>query len=519
MSFAFPQNLADGRRDISAIDRENTVKLSALNVLEMLPTVLSENTTNKTEGLMDPSQAALAEDCQDSSTEPLRSVHITNYYHEHSGGVKANYDKLLLAADRHRQHISLIVPGEEPRVETVGKYGKIYFVAARRAPFFDRRYRVILPNQYLFKDSAVRKILLEEKPDFIEVYDNYSLVFLAGMTRMGYFKRLGRPMFVYFTGERFDTIFKTFVIGGRIGGWFSRRTLANFNLPMFDYYIANSSFVAEEILLSHRSANNPRRWEWFHALCTRFFKALPDPIDERLAICPRGVNTSQFSRDLKTNEARTKICRTVGVPVTSKLVVSATRLSPEKNVRLLPQIMERLSSDRSHDFRLLIAGSGTEKEWLTEQAQRFNGKMILVGQLDKASLAELYANTDVFIHPNPREPFGNVGLEAMASGSACVFPNAGGILTYADHSNSWLVDPDPSSFYNAIKEAVENEPLRQSKIKRAIDTAVHNSEDAAIDRLIATYTRFYRSFARRKFVESRPAQDAALHGNELHRRA
>ena len=449
----------------------------------------------------------------------IRSVHITNYYHSDSGGVKASYDKLLRAADRYRRHISLIVPGENSHVQSVGEFGTIYFVKAKRAPVFDRRYRVIMPTQYLFHGSAVRDILLEEKPDLIEVYDNYALIFLAGMTRMGYFKDLGRPMFVYFTGERFDTIFKTFVVGGRLGGWFSRRVLANFSLQMFDYYIANSRFVADEILLSERKENNPHRWEWFHTKCRQFFKARPDPIKDRLAICPRGVNTSEFSPALRSDETRKQICLKANVPVNAKIIVSATRLSPEKNIRLLPEIIARLAADTDHDFRLLIAGSGTEEQWLVEQSKNFNGKMIVVGQQDRSSLAKLYSNADVFIHPNPREPFGNVCLEAMASGAACVFPNSGGVLTYADHSNSWLVETDAQSFYEGIKEAVEDEQLRKSKIEKAIETAVHNSEDAAIDRLLDTYDRFFRLFSKRENTEVRDAGDASLNVRGIRRKA
>jgi glycosyltransferase involved in cell wall biosynthesis len=449
---------------------------------------------------------------------PIRSVHITNYYHQDSGGVKVNYDKLLRAADRHQRHISLIVPGERSNIERVGDFGKIYFVKAKPAPFFDKRYRVITPDQYLFNGSAVRDILLKERPDFIEVYDNYSLVFLAGMTRMGYFEKLGRPMFIYFTGERFDTIFKSFAIGGRIGGWLSRRVLANFNLPMFDYYIANSNFVANEILLSERHESNPHRWEWFHNRCRGFFKALPEPITDRLSVCPRGVNTSEFSPKLRSSETRSQICLDANIPVDAKIVVSATRLSPEKNVRLLPEIMSKLAADPEHDFRLLIAGSGIEHEWLVEESGKFNGRMIVVGQLDKVSLSKLYSNCDVFIHPNPREPFGNVGLEAMASGAACVFPDSGGVLTYADSSNSWLVKSDAEAFYEAIKEAVKDYDLRKSKTENAVETAARNSEDAAIDRLIQTYDRFFSSFSKRQTGKVQNARDRGLNIHGLHRK-
>ena len=484
----------------------------------MLATVLNENGGNKV-GLLDiPGPVDTANGSDDTISRPPSSVHITNYYHEHSGGVKSNYDKLLRAADRHRRYISVIVPGAESRVEKIGQYGKLYFVAAKPAPFIDRRYRVIMPSQYLFHGSAIREILLKEKADIVEIYDNSSLIFLAGMTRMGYFAGLGRPMFVYFTGERFDTIFKTFVVGGRLGGWFSRRALANFNLPMFDCYIANSTFVADELLVSDRKSNNPRRWEWFNNLCRRIFRSLPEPVEDRLAICPRGVDAEQYSPERRSTKVRSKICRDADIPDTATIIVSATRLSPEKNVRLLISIMERLAADQEHDFRLLIAGSGPESQWLSDESRRFNGKMCMLGQLEKSQLAELYANADVFVHPNPREPFGNVGLEAMASGAACVFPNSGGVLTYADHSNAWLVEPNPASFYGAIKEAIEDEPLRQSKVRNAMETAARYGDDAAIDRLLETYDRFFRSFSKRQIVEDRRVGDPGLNGRELQRR-
>jgi glycosyltransferase involved in cell wall biosynthesis len=144
--------------------------------------------------------------------------------------------------------------------------------------------------------------------------------------------------------------------------------------------------------------------------------------------------------------------------------------------------------------------------------------MILIGQLDRTSLARLYSNADVFIHPNPREPFGNVGLEALASGAACVFPNSGGVLTYADHSNSWVVKPDAEGFYMGIKEAVDDEQLRRSKTENAIETAARNSEDAAIDRLVGTYDRFFRSFSTRQTTEFRNSRDANLNVHGLHRK-
>ncbi len=431
--------------------------------------------------------------------EQIKSVHITNYYHENSGGVKANYDKLLKLADFYKRHICLIVPHEIEKVEQVGEYGKIYYVAAKPAPIFDKRYRLITPFHYLQNDTPIRKILLEEKPDMIEIYDNYSLTLLAGVIQKGYLKELGRPMLVYFTGERFDTIFKSFVVDGRFGNWFARRLMGNYNLLMFDYFIANSPFVAEELFESFKKENNPRRSEWFFNKCRRFFKASEDSFDERVAICPRGVDTEQFSPSKRSKEFQAEMRRRASIPENSVVLFSSTRISPEKNIKLLPEIMEVLAKDTEKDYRLLVAGAGPKSDWLEKETkERFPNKIVLVGHLDKETLANYYANADVFIHPNPREPFGNVALEAMASGAAVLVPNSGGILAYANEQNAWTVAPTGAAFANAVREITGNEELRLMKTKKAIETAQNNTKEKAIEKLLATYNKMYEEFSRKK---------------------
>ena len=55
---------------------------------------------------------------------------------------------------------------------------------------------------------------------------------------------------------------------------------------------------------------------------------------------------------------------------------------------------------------------------------RVPGRVHFLGHLpDRRQLASLYANADVFVHPNPREPFGIGPLEAMASGLPLVTSN------------------------------------------------------------------------------------------------
>ena len=431
--------------------------------------------------------------------KPIKSVHITNYYHQYSGGVKSNYEKLLQAANQHKRYIRLIVPHETDEVEEVGKYAKIYYVAAKTAPFFDKRYRLMLPFHYVQTGAPIRKILLEEMPNMIEIYDNYALTLLAGIIRKGHLKKLGRPMLVYFTGERFDTIFKSFVSNGKFGNWFSSRLMGNYNLAMFDYFIANSAFVAEELFESVCKENNPHRSEWFFSKCWQFFNASPIAFEERVAICPRGVNTGQFSPSRRSKEYQLEIRRRANIPENSVVLFSSTRISPEKNIHFLPEIMRVLANDKEKDYRLLLAGAGPKSEWLKEETKRlFPNKIVLVGHLDRETLTNYYANADVFIHPNPREPFGNVVLEAMASGVPVLAPNSGGILSYATNENSWLIEPNAERFAKAVREIINNEQLRLKKVRRAIETAQNNSQEKAIKHLLSTYDKLYEDFQKRQ---------------------
>jgi glycosyltransferase involved in cell wall biosynthesis len=187
------------------------------------------------------------------------------------------------------------------------------------------------------------------------------------------------------------------------------------------------------------------------------------------------------------------------IPEGSVALLYAGRISPEKNIKLLPHLMEILAMDSGKDYRLLVAGAGPQTDWLREETQkRVPGKIIQLGHLDKETLSDYYANADVFVHPNPREPFGIAPLEAMASGTPTVAPNAGGLLAYATDENSWLVAPTAEDFARAVREITSNEDLRNRKIECAFEAVRANTREISTDRLLATYDRMYEDFQRRK---------------------
>ena len=98
------------------------------------------------------------------------------------------------------------------------------------------------------------------------------------------------------------------------------------------------------------------------------------------------------------------------------------RLSIEKNVALLARVRTELIAKGITDFRFLIIGHGKEEGWLRQHLPNAEFTGVLRGK----DLARAYANMDLFVFPSHTDTFGNVVLEALASGvPAIVTPDGG----------------------------------------------------------------------------------------------
>ena len=97
------------------------------------------------------------------------------------------------------------------------------------------------------------------------------------------------------------------------------------------------------------------------------------------------------------------------------------RLSVEKNVALLARVQEQAARG-TRGFHFLIVGHGAEEPWLRERLHRPEFTGVLRGE----ALSAAYANMDLFVFPSHTDTFGNVVLEAMASGVPAIVTPGGG---------------------------------------------------------------------------------------------
>lgn len=124
----------------------------------------------------------------------------------------------------------------------------------------------------------------------------------------------------------------------------------------------------------------------------------------------RGVDTILFSPEKRDRQEEILNIGYVG------------RLSPEKNVRLLARIENDLLNSGCKSIRFTVIGSGSELEWLRNSMRT----AVFTGVLRGEALAKAYADLDLFIFPSTTDTYGNVVLEAQASGVPVIVSGGGG---------------------------------------------------------------------------------------------
>ncbi|MQT64128.1 glycosyltransferase [Pseudomonas sp. FSL R10-0056] len=134
---------------------------------------------------------------------------------------------------------------------------------------------------------------------------------------------------------------------------------------------------------------------------------------ERLELLPRGVDSQLFSPAKRQNALR----QSWGLRENDIALLYVGRLAPEKNLDALKRCFDELQARYpARRFKLIVVGNGSKRASLEASLP----EAIFCGQQSGEALACHYASGDVFLFPSLSETFGNVVLEAQASGLGVV---------------------------------------------------------------------------------------------------
>lgn len=197
---------------------------------------------------------------------------------------------------------------------------------------------------------------------------------------------------------------------------------------------------------------------------------------ERIGRWDRGVDLTRFSPAKRTAPRERD----------ELTVLYAGRLTAEKGADLLADAFLRAHA-REPRLRLALAGGGPEQETLRA---RLGDRARFLGWLDGDALAHAYADADLFLFASETDTFGQVILEAQASGLPVIAVDAGGPRELIEHTRSgWLCPPDADLLAAALVDLARRPALRARLSAAGAEAVSHRSWSGALRQLADGYRR------------------------------
>jgi glycosyltransferase involved in cell wall biosynthesis len=310
----------------------------------------------------------------------------------------------------------------------------------------------------------------------------YDPAFLRHIPLIGEVLERFKPDLVHITGPS-----EVGMLGAALAHHQRLPLAASWHTNVHEYLARRSSWFLRLLPEPHAAAAGQKIEDLTMATAAKFYSVAqvlyaPNPqlcsLLERTAgrtchLMPRGVDAELFHpakrrRDAEDNEI---VLGFVG------------RLSVEKNVNLLPRIQQQLEAMGVNNFHFLIVGHGDEQEWLRQHLPRAEFPGVLKGE----ALSSAYADMDLLVFPSHTDTFGNVVLEALASGVPAIVTPDGGPCTIVREGLTGQIATDDQ--FATTVAAVLSDPAKHAEMRVAArEYALTASWDSVFEGVYAGYT-------------------------------
>ncbi|MFO1432863.1 MAG: glycosyltransferase family 1 protein [Candidatus Competibacteraceae bacterium] len=346
-------------------------------------------------------------------TRRLRIALVTETYPPEVNGVAMTIARLVKGLVAGGHQVQLIRPCQDRKKDQVRQEGDldIHPQPGFRIPFY-REVRLGLPVGW-----RLYHLWRQQRPDLVHLVTPGPL----GAAALGSARRLGITV-----SSGFHTHFQTY---SRYYG------LGRLAIPLMAYL------------------------RWFHNRTACTLVPTPELATQlgamgfgRTVVLSRGVDTTLFTPHRRSQTLRYDW----GVAPDDLVALYVGRLAAEKNLELLLATFQAMRQC-GPKIRLVIVGGGPLATTLRAQ----HPEIIFCGVRQGIDLATHYASADIFLFPSLTETFGNVTLEAMASGLAVVAFDYAAAHDYIQHARSGLLAPcdEPATFTAQAQRLAEDPEL------------------------------------------------------------
>ncbi len=226
----------------------------------------------------------------------------------------------------------------------------------------------------------------------------------------------------------------------------------------------------------------------FYSLCDQVYAPSDSMVEELrkenfktdLRIWSRGVDCERFNpawRDLAWR-------RSIGFADDDVVISFTGRVVLEKGLEFFAEVIEILEK-QNFAHKVMIVGEGPERARLQKRLPGAH----FTGHLSDEPLARAYASSDIFFNPSISETFGNVTLEAMASGLPCMCAEATGSRSLVLQNKTGFMAPfgNHKDFALHLGAMIKSQKLRTTLGRAAIQAAHEFEWDAILAGLVENY--------------------------------
>jgi glycosyltransferase involved in cell wall biosynthesis len=192
----------------------------------------------------------------------------------------------------------------------------------------------------------------------------------------------------------------------------------------------------------------------------------------KLKILPRGLDTELFNPSRRDPHFWQKFGRTNG----AVRLLYVGRVSREKDLDVLVDAYRKLREEKV-PVQLSVVGHGPYSETLAEALP----DVLFTGYLEGRELAAAYASSDIFVFPSTTDTFGNVIIEAQASGVPVIVSDSGGPKELVEGQNNGLITKsrDSEDFARAIRTLVGDPARRREMGGNARESVINRTWPSA----------------------------------------
>jgi phosphatidylinositol alpha 1,6-mannosyltransferase len=372
------------------------------------------------------------------SDRPLRVALITSSYNFIADGVALTLNRLVGYLERHGVEVLVFAPvAPLPAFAHQGTLVPVPSVPLPGRP----EYRLTFGL-----GGAARRRLLDFAPDIIHL----AVPDFLGQAALSFAITHGIPTVASYH-TRYETYLKHYWYLAPLEGLLTK-ILRRFYGQCREVYVPSQS--THEALLADGLKDNFKPW-------------------------PRGIETVLFDPARRSNAWRAQH----GIGADELVILHVSRLVREKRLDTLTTALNQISVPH----RVVIVGDGPDRA----MAERALPNAIFTGFLGGEDLATAYASSDIFVFPSDSESFGNVTLEAMASGLPCVCANATGSRSLVVAGETGFLAPadDGDLFAHYITLLAQDATLR----RRMGDAARARSLTFSWNETLARMLGYYRA--------------------------